>query len=387
MATHEVYDTALLFYLSPREHYIRFLQSTRSTFRPTYTHKLLWNPLAKIMSYSNSRYDYGDPPRQPHGMAMFPPSSRRHTPADTSSSPRSASVRRPARNADLAHRFCRAGIEMWTQHIPPQVAQRIKSTPNFTCPICLDDTPNPIINLPCGHTLCKRCTTAHYEEGGLNGGDCVCPVCRGSMQRMTDYKNFLFVFDPNNPKLSDADFQRMVDEIERVRERGPRRDARAPAHVPVPSHRGQEGTNIHGYRQPSAAAPRLPGGGSRLPPTSSSRSQYYNSGFTSAGTAPEMQMGRQTPYHYHVDESRRPSNRRETGMYAFDLAEDLLFRTFLRGSNDQFESRGGGIFCLLEGFPFPEFPRDPHGRQGSRDSYGQQGPRGGNTYGPGYGRY
>jgi hypothetical protein len=44
------------------------------------------------------------------------------------------------------------------------------------CPICFEDSPNPVVNLECGHMMCWDCVGKMLE---IDGHDAVCPECRG----------------------------------------------------------------------------------------------------------------------------------------------------------------------------------------------------------------
>jgi hypothetical protein len=64
--------------------------------------------------------------------------------------------------------------------IAHNVLQRIiASGPISTCPICYEDTSNPVINIQCGHMLCWEC------KWKLLDADSQCPECRGPMRHYT----------------------------------------------------------------------------------------------------------------------------------------------------------------------------------------------------------
>ena len=96
------------------------------------------------------------------------------------------------------------------------VVVRLKeaASDSFECPICMDADPNPVIIVPCGHTVCGECVqkiidpTRLVQEGNEEGSNARCPHCRGELKAklITDYKHFCKVHCPE--KLSpEPEFQ------------------------------------------------------------------------------------------------------------------------------------------------------------------------------------
>jgi hypothetical protein len=108
-------------------------------------------------------------------------------------------------------RFYRAAIDLSEEDIPPDVQERILPAEEFTCPICIEHPVNPVIILPCGHTLCDGCADEHASHGGLNGLNATCPECRGPMDHMTDYNNFCYMFCPE--RLDPRDLEQLNADI------------------------------------------------------------------------------------------------------------------------------------------------------------------------------
>lgn len=48
--------------------------------------------------------------------------------------------------------------------------------PQLTCPICLDRFKDPV-TIPCGHTFCQICITAHWDSKSKEGIGPHCPMC------------------------------------------------------------------------------------------------------------------------------------------------------------------------------------------------------------------
>lgn len=146
-------------------------------------------------------------------------------------------------------RFYRAGIDLSEEDIPPDVQERILPTEEFTCPICMEHPINPVIILPCGHTLCGGCADEHAGHGGLNGLNATCPECRGPMDHMTDYNNFCYLFCPE--RLDPGELEQLNADIA---EEGEYVDGPHP-HPPRFEHRVDMGA---GHRQRLGPPPDEP---------------------------------------------------------------------------------------------------------------------------------
>ncbi|KAF2471084.1 uncharacterized protein BDR25DRAFT_224278 [Lindgomyces ingoldianus] len=123
------------------------------------------------------------------------------------------------------------GVQVSTEHIDESellcrarklthdVVVRLKESPGFDCPICLDATQNPTIFLPCGHTTCGECfqklvDPTMVQDDREEGSAPKCPHCRGSLHpsRITDYEHFCKVFCPE--KFPDGNLDRPESEPE-----------------------------------------------------------------------------------------------------------------------------------------------------------------------------
>jgi hypothetical protein len=99
--------------------------------------------------------------------------------------------------------------------IPEDVVKRVAASGKIdTCPICYDDTPNPVINMRCGHMMCRNCVQKILE---IRGNVARCPECRGQLGRYTSWESFCRVFCAE--KLEGVDLvvppKELVEEIEK----------------------------------------------------------------------------------------------------------------------------------------------------------------------------
>jgi hypothetical protein len=99
--------------------------------------------------------------------------------------------------------------------IPEDVVERVAASGKIdTCPICYEDTPNPVINMQCGHMMCRECVQKILEIGGNAAR---CPECRGRLACYTFWEPFCRVFCAE--KLEGVDLvgfpKELLDEIEK----------------------------------------------------------------------------------------------------------------------------------------------------------------------------
>jgi hypothetical protein len=99
--------------------------------------------------------------------------------------------------------------------IPEDVVKRMTASGKIdTCPICYEDTPNPVVNMRCGHMMCWECAQKILDAGGNAAR---CPECRGRLGCYTFWGPFCRVFCAE--KLQGVDLaglpKQLIEEIKK----------------------------------------------------------------------------------------------------------------------------------------------------------------------------
>lgn len=94
------------------------------------------------------------------------------------------------------------------KNLSEEVVQRLDANDAFECPICFDAVENPIIFVPCGHTLCNECLQAMVDKSMTDAQAALnCPHCRAvvDINKVTDLESYLRVHHPDRPGVEPLD--------------------------------------------------------------------------------------------------------------------------------------------------------------------------------------